>query len=607
MEMMKPIVSEEIPIGDEWRYEVKYDGFRCTLYWRAASIRLISKNNKDLTANFPEIVAACQQLQPMIADFLPLILDGELCVLNNPFQANFGWMQKRGRLKNTASIEQAAQQRPATYMTFDLLQEKGSSLLQQSHEQRRKKLHHILHDKLPASCPIQLVACYQDAEILWKKIFDHKGEGLIAKRRKSVYASGKNHRDWLKIKNWRKIHAILTSYQPSNDYFQAAVWEKENGALISIGTCKHGLDTQARQTISQLFIENGHFHDQSYTLPPAIVAKIKTLDLYEGELREPGFAGILTDTVPVDCTIERLKRDQAMLPDTVEYSKLDKLYWPKADLNKADYLVYMREISPYMLPFLREHLLTLIRCPEGVEEESFFQKHLPDYAPDFISGVRSGDETFMVCDSLESLLWFANHGGIEFHIPFEKAKSTYPNEIVFDLDPPNRDRFDLAVKAANVIKMYLDQLKLSAFVKLSGNKGLQIHIPIAEKSMSYEQTALFTQAIAQTVENQYPKHFTTERLKKNRHGRLYIDYVQHGKNKTIIAPYSARKTEEGTVAAPLRWEEVNENLQPQHFTIRNVADRVKDIGCPFATYEQIRKQQNLSKVFTLLGQSSHDS
>src|SRR5699024_12814100 len=119
-----------------------------------------------------------------------------------------------------------------------------------------------------------------------------------------------------------------------------------------------------------------------------------------------------------------------------------------------------------------------------------------------------------------------------------------------------REKFELAIHDALIIKQLLDELNLISFVKTSGNKGLQIHIPIPEGSMTYKETALFTQAIAWTVEDAYPHLFTTERLKKNRQGRLYIDYVQHGKDKTLIAPYSTNKTIEATVATPLYWKKV---------------------------------------------------
>src|SRR5699024_11812617 len=123
-------------------------------------------------------------------------------------------------------------------------------------------------------------------------------------------------------------------------------------------------------------------------------------------------------------------------------------------------------------------------------------------------------------------------------IPFQYIDSNVPVEIVFDLDPPSRDQFDLAIEAALLIKELLDHLNLHSFVKTSGNKGIQIYIPIPENSFTYEDTALFTQAVALTVEQQRSALFTTERLKSRRQGRLYIDYVQHGREKALIAPYS---------------------------------------------------------------------
>src|SRR5699024_2031811 len=116
-------------------------------------------------------------------------------------------------------------------------------------------------------------------------------------------------------------------------------------------------------------------------------------------------------------------------------------------LTKGDLLVYLREIAPYMLPFLKERALTIIRSPDGMTKEHFFQKHLPSHAPSFIEGVPIDDEQFIVCNHLDALIWFANHGAIEYHVPFQLIQSTSPVEIVFDLDPPGRERFDLAIQA----------------------------------------------------------------------------------------------------------------------------------------------------------------
>src|SRR5699024_8745031 len=184
--------------------------------------------------------------------------------------------------------------------------------------------------------------------------------------------------------------------------------------------------------------------------------------------------------------------------------------------------------------------------------------------------------------------------------PFETIDSKSPSEIVFDLDPPGVEKFPLAIRAALMLKQLLDDLELVFFVKTSGNKGMQIHIPIPEGSMSYEKTAMLTKAIAETMENAAPTLFTTERLKKDRKERLYIDYMQHASGKTIIAPYSPRLTTSGSVAAPLFWEEVTSDLHPHQFTIENVVKRTQTNGCPFARFFETGKKQQLRKVQNML-------
>lgn len=597
MEIMKPIASVEIPRGEAWLYEVKYDGFRCVLQWDKDKITLTSRNNKDLTTNFPEIVDYCQSQQSLVSKHLPLTLDGELAILNNNIQANFSWIQKRGRLKSVDSIRKASEDRPATFLVFDLLGQKGKSYLKKAFADRKSLLKELfaLFEEVNF---FRYISAYENPDELWQTVFDFKGEGIIAKRKKSSYSAEKNHHDWFKIKNWRTIHGFLTYLNVDNGYFTVCVYE--DGKVKEIGTCKHGLDKETFQTLKQIFTTKGEKVENGYKLPPAICAAVHTLDLHQAELREPNFAGLLPQITPKECTLEKLNLDMAMIPTNIDLTNTAKTFWPFNGLTKGDLLIYIRKIAPYMLPFLKEKALTLIRSPDGVENEYFFQKHLPDYAPSFINSFLVDEERLIVCDRLNALVWFANHGAVEYHIPFQTISHTQPDEIVFDLDPPDRTRFDLAIKAAQIIKPMLDDLELISFVKTSGNKGLQIHIPILPGSMTYDQTALFTQAIAWTVENAYSSMFTTERLKKNRGGRLYIDYVQHGKDKTLIAPYSPRKTDEATVATPLLWEEVVEGLRPEQFTIMNVVERVQEFGCPFAGYFKAGKEQKLDKVLELV-------
>jgi bifunctional non-homologous end joining protein LigD len=594
---MKPVYREDIPVGEEWLYEVKYDGFRAQLKMTdKGDISLTSKNKQALTSKFPEIVQEMKKHLPSLKKFLPLILDGELVVLNNRYQANFSEIQKRGRMSNRDNINKAAQKRTANLMIFDVLEANGKDYTKSSLITRKKVMEEIIQNNTFSQ--LQPVDVFEDLEDIKEIIFTYKAEGIVAKRRKSRYEHGKNHQHWLKIKNWRTVHGFLTSYDSENGYFDVAVYK--NKEIISIGKCKHGLDTETFNTLKQFFIQNGRKHENRFTVPPAIVAQINTLDLYKNELREPVFSKLAPAFKPENCTYHQLKLDLAMFPKEVELTNTDKSLWKEVSVTKGDLLTYIREVAPYMLPFLKNRLLTVIRAPDGINADFFFQKHVPSYAPEFVTVVENGEEKFSSCNNLESLIWFANQGSIEYHVPFEYVNQAVPLEIVFDLDPPDRSYFHLAVSAAQLIKNILDELSLQSFVKTSGNKGLQIHIPIREGSMTYEETALFTQSIAYTLENTYPAKFTTERMKAKRGKRLYIDYVQHGKEKTIIAPYSPRKTKDATIATPLYWEELNEQLDPSQFTITTVPDRIKEKGCPFAGFNEAGLKQQLNKVLTLI-------
>ncbi len=273
----------------------------------------------------------------------------------------------------------------------------------------------------------------------------------------------------------------------------------------------------------------------------------------------------------------------------------DKLLWK--DITKADYLNYLATIAPLMLPFLQNKPLTIIRFPDGVNGEAFYQRNCPEYAPDYIKTVKHSGNNYIICSDLASLLWLGNQGAIEFHVPFSPYQSQKPSEIVFDLDPPSQKAFPLAIQAAKQIKSNLDRLNLTGFLKLSGNKGLQVHIPLPFDQYTYKETRLFTTFMADYLVETNPKLFTTERFKKNRHGRLYIDYVQHAAGKTIIAPYSTRGNADALVAAPIEWEELRDQLSPKSFSMTTVCKRKT---APFHHYEEVRDQQPFEKILDWL-------
>lgn len=286
---------------------------------------------------------------------------------------------------------------------------------------------------------------------------------------------------------------------------------------------------------------------------------------------------------------------------TITITSIDKPLWPKIGARKLEYLNYLIKIGPKMLPFIENRLLTVIRFPHGMlSSEFFYQKNCPDYAPEFIQTHENEGINYIVCSNMETLIWLGNQLAFEYHVPFAKITSEGPSEIVFDLDPPSRDYFKLAIRAAQLLKEICDQLHLTAFVKTSGNKGLQIYIPLRENEFTYEDTRLFTKFVADYLIQKEPDFFTTERLKKNRGNKLYVDYVQHAEGKTIIAPYSPRGNEDGLVATPLFWDEVNETLRPEKFTLQNTVSRIEVLGCPFETFYEAKEKQQFRPILEWL-------
>jgi bifunctional non-homologous end joining protein LigD len=235
--------------------------------------------------------------------------------------------------------------------------------------------------------------------------------------------------------------------------------------------------------------------------------------------------------------------------------------------------------------------------------DPFYQKNKPDYAPDFIQTQMSEGINYIVCNNLETLTWLGNQLAFEFHIPFQTIKAKGPSEIVFDLDPPSRDYFHLAIKAALMMKEVFDGLKLLSFIKTSGNKGLQVYIPLPENTFSYDDTRKFTEFMAHYLITKEPDYFTIERLKKNRGNKLYVDYIQHAEGKTIISPYSARGNEDALVATPLFWEEVTEELSPLQFPLDSIMDRINKVGDPFQSYFSAKQNQPFHDILTFLTQA----
>ncbi len=604
---MLPTLTFEVPQGDNWNYEVKYDGFRALLFWDK-EIKLISRNGNSLLEIFPEIKIYLEKNYEVFKTFLPLVLDGELVDLENEYKADFSSIQVRGRMRSEKKILEKALHNPCRFLVFDLLSINGNLCSDRKYVDRKKSLLKLFKDSQLPTTPnplstdlIQLIPAYKDYQAVWEQVVLHDGEGIVAKQDSNQWEEGKRTTLWLKFKNFKYVSCFVTAYEKSNGYFYVGVFRDTK--IYQIGQFLFGIKPEEKQALFQIIKDNKSSEDDRFIyVQPAICLEIKYLELYDEQMREPHFERFRFDLTPKDCTYDKFVHQQKNMPNDIEISHPDKPLWESPSVKKIDFIHYLQEISPYFLPYLQNRLLTVIRYPHGMFGEAFYQKNCPEYAPDFVQTFMHEGINYIVCNNLKTLIWLGNQLAFEFHIPFQTLSSNGPSEIVLDLDPPSKKEFKLAIKAAQMIKEVLDQLNLIGFVKTSGNKGLQIYIPLPENEFTYEDTRLFTEFIAEYLISKAPDSFTIERLKKNRQNKLYIDYIQHAEGKTIVAPYSARGNETAALATPLFWEEVTDELRMEDFTILNMMKRINEKGDPFQSYFETKQKQNFSPILEFLKQ-----
>ena len=261
-------------------------------------------------------------------------------------------------------------------------------------------------------------------------------------------------------------------------------------------------------------------------------------------------------------------------PETVEVSRPDKLLWPAPGITKQRYVDYLRTVASLMVPWLRERPLTLVRAPDGVEGQRYFQKTAPTYAPPWVRTVRipapsaKRDVDYVVCDDAATLAWLGNQAALEFHpAPVRADRLDRPDLLVVDIDPPE-GAFDAAVEAALLVLEVLDDLGVPYGVKTTGGKGLHVVAPIERRA---DQPALRRAAATLTalVAGRRPDLITAEFRKAERGGRVMLDPSRNGTGATLVALYSPRARAEATVSFPLVPEELG-SVAPGEFTVATV-------------------------------------
>ena len=263
-----------------------------------------------------------------------------------------------------------------------------------------------------------------------------------------------------------------------------------------------------------------------------------------------------------------------MTPRRVEVTRPEKLLWPTLGITKQAYVDYLAAVAEHMLPWLRDRPLSLVRAPDGVEGERYFQKNTPAYAPSWIRTVTipapraRRDVAYTVCNDAATLTWLGNQAALEFHpAPVRRDRVERPDLLVVDIDPPD-GAFDSAVEVAHLVLEVLDDLGLDPLLKTTGGKGLHVVLPIV-RHVSGEQLWQAAMRLGQAVVDRRPHLVTMEFRKNKREGRVMLDPSRNGTGSTIAAPYSPRARPEAPVSFPILPDQLG-SVSPEQFTIATV-------------------------------------
>jgi len=262
----------------------------------------------------------------------------------------------------------------------------------------------------------------------------------------------------------------------------------------------------------------------------------------------------------------------------VKISHADKIIFPEQEITKGEMVEYYEKISKHMLPHLKNRPLTLHRFPDGINEDSFHQKNVFDYFPDFVHRVEvpteSGEKTQFYCDSLESLIYFANQGTISFHTWLaRKDRLNEPDKVVFDLDPPENADFGKVKDAAKSIEKFLRKKGKKPQLMTTGKSGLHIWYPV-QRVKTFDERRDDIKVMAQELEKQYPNLLTTEVRIENRKEKIFLDYLRNAYGQTSVCPFSLRANTSAGIATPIEWPELATIESASHYHFYNIFRRL---------------------------------
>jgi len=635
---MLATLSEKPFDNDDWLFELKLDGMRCLIVKNGSKLDMWTRNGKDLTYRFPTLASAFEDLPADTA-----ILDGEIVALDETGQAHFSLLQPRIHLSRAKDVAAADEQIPVYFYAFDLLYLNGYNLIKFPLIDRKSVLRKLVESD---GGWIRFADHIEGEGVAFFKAVEARGlEGIVAKLKKSEYQQTRS-RYWLKIKAQQTDHFVvggLTPPEGSRKHFGALLLGLyENGDLVFVGRVGGGFDdhalVDAEKQLKPLITKKCPFKEvpqelrKSKWVQPQVVCEVKFNEWTpDKKLRAPVFQGFRDDIDPQQCRLvdavpeprhsqetsvrsniqpqssRRPVREDGPSsgPPRIEFTNLDKVFWPEAGYTKGDLIEYYGKISPYLIPHLLDRPLVFERFPDGIHGPSFYQKDAPDYTPDWIRTQEIWSEDvgryirYFIGADRDQLLYIANTGNIQQNPWMSRVQQLdYPDYLVFDLDPVEAP-YSTVQKIAIIVKEVLEELGLRGYPKTSGASGIHVHLPVLENTFTYEDVRVFAEAIASIVVQRAGDEATIEQVvRKRKPHHVYVDYLQNIRGKTVASVYSPRPRPGAPVSTPLKWEEFKRPIDPNAYTIKTVFTRLDKYGDLFE--KALTDRQDISGFLDVL-------
>ncbi|TPL45402.1 DNA ligase D [Mesorhizobium sp. B2-4-6] len=599
-------LEKDAPAGEDWLHEVKFDGYRMQAQIAGSEVRLLTRAGLDWTDKFDgPVTAALAGLKCRDA-----IIDGEIVVLADSGVSSFPLLQADLSARRADRF---------VYYVFDLMRLDGKDLRREPLVERKQALAELLGEQPDHSGLRFSDHFHEPGKVMLQHVCRMGLEGVVSKRADAPYRSGRGL-SWIKSKCTLRQEFVIGGYLPSDKTGRGLrsllVGFNEGGKLHYAGRVGTGFSgkvmTDLKKKLDGLEAKGSPF---SAAVPkgkgltfvkPELVGEVEFRSWTSDRIiRHASFQGLREDKPAEEVVQEQPKKAESeakpnaktapkpsagMAKTSVKLSHPDKLLWPDEKVSKQDLLDHYALVWPRMAEFVVNRPLSLVRAPDGINGQRFFQKHASPGMSDKIARMKDptdGEEILFIRD-FDGLAALVQYGVVEVHIwgctldALEK-----PDQIIFDLDPDEGVDVGKVREAALDIHKQLDELSLPNLVKTSGGKGYHVLVPL-KPSAEWDAVKDFAHDFARALEQAAPDRYTATLSKKARTGKIFVDYLRNGRGSTTVAPYSSRAKKGATISMPVTWPEIEKGLAPNAFPLGDAT-----------TLEQLKKADPWKEFFKL--------